>query len=133
VRFFKYFLVQVAAYLTDVMVFVLMVTYFGLEPLLGNVFGKIISAIFAYYTHSFFTFLPGTKVNHARMAIKYCLALLINILLTTVLLWLLIFLLHHAVLAKFSADVICFSISYWILKKYVFVREKEMFNNFTKH
>ena len=125
-RFARYLFVQVVAYGIDMGGFVLLHNYLQSSPQVANVIGKIMAGIFAFLAHRAFTF-GATKQNtsSASQAFRYGLLLALNLPLSALALTLTLKVMPWAVPAKFVADVICVFLTYWLSKRFVFLKESE--------
>jgi len=121
VTFIRYIIIQVAAYAIDMGVFLLVMEWFVVGPILSNVFAKITAGIFAFILHRKFTFEVSDKKPRAQ-AVKYSVLLGLNIPIASVLLALLLMFISNAIVAKFIADVACVLLTYLLSKHLIFVR-----------
>lgn len=124
-RFARYIAVQVLAYGLDMGSFLLALSWWGAQPLLANVFGKVVAGCFAFFAHRSFTFDAAADARRGSQAVMYTLLLALNIPLSAAALAVVLAVVPHPVLAKFLSDVICVLVTYWLSKRYVFsAREK---------
>lgn len=119
-RFARYLLVQVLAYGLDMGGFMLLFMHFGVRPVMANVVGKVLAGLFAFVAHRSFTFGVQGVDGAGRQGVRYFMLLALNIPLSALVLAALLKVIPMAVVAKFSADVICVCLTYWLCKKFVF-------------
>ena len=118
----RYILVQCAGYSIDVGGFFILHNYFGISPLLANLVCKPIAAFFAFIIHRTYTFNQRDERGLGSQAIKYIILLLINIQINS------LFLIGYMcsgmpiIIARISADVTGFVLTYFALKHLVFRR-----------
>lgn len=119
--FAKYTLIQLAAYLIDMGVFLLAVGWLPVGPLVANIFAKIAAGTFAFVLHRQFTFQMSDLAPHAH-AIKYFFLLSLNIPIASGVLALFLLVIPHVVLSKVLADIACVILTYGLSKYFVFTR-----------
>lgn len=122
-KFIRYASVQVVAYGLDMFAFVVAITFIGLNPILANIFGKIVAGSLAFFLHRNFTF-QTAEHGGRRQAIGYFSLLGFNVPLTAAALALALFFISSPTLAKLVSDIVCVFITYWISKRFVFVASK---------
>ncbi|MEZ5738038.1 MAG: GtrA family protein [Burkholderiaceae bacterium] len=120
-RFARYLLVQVAAYGIDMGSFVLLHNLLQTAPLPANAVGKVLAGVFAYLSHSRFTFGLASADRSADQVVKYALLLALNLPLSALALWIMLMVVPSAVPAKFLADAVCVFLTYWLSKRFVFL------------
>jgi putative flippase GtrA len=121
VTFAKYTLIQLAAYLIDMGVFLLAVGWLPLGPLVANIVAKIAAGIFAFVLHRRFTFQISDVAPRAH-AIKYFVLLSLNIPIASGALALFLLVIPHVVISKILADIVCVILTYGLSKYFVFTR-----------
>lgn len=82
-----YILVQVIAYVWDFSVYYVLFHFFGVAPVLANVVSKTAAGVFAFFCHRRFTFRAHVGEKISRQATWYFISLLINIPISSLLLW----------------------------------------------
>lgn len=126
-HYLRYLGVQGAGYALDMGSFLLL-TALGLHPLASNIFGKVVSAAFAFVAHRTFTFgnatgAQGQRSDMLRQALRYGGLVLFNIPLSSGVLALMLALVPLPQAAnKFLADVSCIAITYWLTRRFVFTK-----------
>ena len=120
-QFVRYLLVQVLAYGLDMGGFVLLFTYFGIDPLVANVVGKVLAGLFAFVAHRNFTFGVVEASRRAQQVVRYFALLALNIPLSALVLGAMLWVMPMAVVAKLVADMICVFLTYWLSKHFVFL------------
>lgn len=119
-RFVRYLSVQVIAYGLDMGGFVLLFSYFGVNPLAANVVGKVLAGGFAFFAHRSFTFGVAGETGAAQQAARYFTLLALNVPLSALALSAMLWVIPTVVLAKFVADMICVFLTYWLSRRFVF-------------
>lgn len=120
-RFVRYVLVQVVAYGLDMGGFVLFFSFFGVDPLLANVVGKVAAGLFAFAAHRTFTFGVAGAGGTGQQAVRYFALLALNIPISAAVLSVMLWAIPLPVAAKFAADVVCVFLSYSLSKHFVFL------------
>lgn len=124
-RFLRYLIVQVLAYGIDMGGFIFLSTYLHVHPLAANVASKILAGVVAFVAHRGFTFrLSGTD-RKGEQAVRYFVLLGLNVPMSAAILWLMLHVIPHNVLAKFVTDVMCVFLTYWLSKKFVFLGDSQ--------
>lgn len=126
--FFRYVLIQVAAYCIDMGVFLALIATQYLGPIAANILGKMAAGLFAFIAHRHYTFPSGSRSPQHRQAIRYGLLLAINIPLSSSALALCLIVIPMEALAKVVADAMCLAITFWASKKFVFAGERTAAN-----
>ncbi len=119
-RFVRYVAVQLLAYGLDMGSFLVALGFWGAQPLVANVVGKVVAGCFAFFAHRSFTFGTAAAGGQASQAFMYTLLLALNIPLSAAVLAMVLTVVPHPVAAKFLSDVICVLLTYWLSKRYVF-------------
>ena len=119
--FFRYLLVQVAAYAIDMGTFLVILNAGILSPFTSNALAKLAAGIFAYLNHQFFTFHVPDGARGLRQALRYTLLLSLNLSLSSCVLATFMLITEQAVTAKFATDIVCVLLTFWISQKWVFV------------
>ena len=121
-RFLRYLLVQVLAYVVDIGGFVVFFSMFGSGPLVANTVGKILAGVLAFVLHRRYTFgLTGTG-GQAAQAVRYLVLLGLNIPFSALVLAGAMTVIPEAVVAKLVSDVLCVALTYWLSGRLVFLR-----------
>jgi putative flippase GtrA len=123
-KFFRYIMIQLFAYVIDMGSFLLMLSFLALNPIVANIIGKLAGGIFAFIAHRNITFKSNHKKDKAAQARRFFMLSMLNIPLSSMLLLVLLKCVPYAVLAKFMADVSCVFFNYWVNKTFVFVAQK---------
>ena len=128
-QFVRYLLVQVLAYGLDMGGFILLFAHFDIEPLLANIVSKIIAGVFAFFVHRHFTFGVAETGTKVQQGVRYFALLAINIPLSALILGFVLWVITMAVAAKLFADMIYVVLSYWLIKRLVFIDGAEVKTN----
>ncbi len=120
--FVRYVVVQLVAYGIDMGVFLLSFQVAALGAVVANVLGKLTAGAFAFLAHRAFTFQVADGVSVSRQALGYFALLLLNIPLSSLVLFFVLRVLDSVVAAKLLSDVICVAFTYALSKYLVFVR-----------
>jgi len=123
-KFFRYIMIQILAYVIDMGSFLLMLGLLALNPIAANIIGKLGGGIFAFIAHRNITFKSNHKKDKAAQARRFFMLGMLNIPLSSMLLLMLLKCVPYTVLAKFMADVSCVFFNYWVNKTFVFVSQK---------
>ncbi|NCT57041.1 MAG: GtrA family protein [Legionella sp.] len=123
-KFFRYIMIQLFAYVIDMGSFLVMLGFFMLNPMIANILGKLAGGVFAFVAHRNITFKSNHKKDRAAQARRFFMLSLLNIPLSSMALMMLLYGVPYVVLAKFMADVSCVFLNYWINKTFVFVAQK---------
>ena len=123
-KFFRYILIQLVAYVLDMGGFLVLFGVLALNPIAANILGKLGAGIFAFTAHRNITFKSNHKKDKTAQARRYFMLCMLNIPLSSMLLLLLLKCMPYTVLAKFMADVSCVFFNYWMNKTFVFVARK---------
>ncbi|PLC52493.1 GtrA family protein [Pollutimonas nitritireducens] len=123
--FFRYLVVQVLAYGLDIGGFLIGFKLLGADPIISNVFGKIVAGVFAFIAHRNFTFQSTQKIKHGEQAIRYFALLGLNIPLSSLVLLLVLLAISYPLYGKVISDAICLLLTYWLSKTYVFCKPRD--------
>lgn len=118
----RYLLVQLVAYAIDLGGFMLALAVLPIGPLVANLAGKVSAALFAFTMHRGYTFSGAVEGSRGRQGVLYFLLLGLNIPLSSAVLAILLPWFPIPAAAKFTADVVCFALTYLASKHFVFVR-----------
>jgi putative flippase GtrA len=118
--FFKYIFVQIAAYILDIGIFLIILNFDAFGPVGANIFSKICAGCFAFFVQRRFTFNIEKPDLVSKQAIRYFLVLLINIPIASIILAFIYFWLPFSTFAKIISDVICVGFSYLLSKKFIY-------------
>jgi putative flippase GtrA len=122
--FFIYVLVQLISYALDLSVFYCIYHFVGVEPVLANVVSRSVAGVFAFFGHRRFTFGAHVGENLSRQATLYFTSLLINIPISSLLLWTIMLAGTGAITAKLLADGCGVAINF-VFSKFVTFRKTE--------
>lgn len=120
-QFVRYVLVQVLAYGVDMGAFIVLLQSLDLDPLVANLIGKILAGLFAFAVHRSFTF-GLDKAGTLQQAVRYFTLLALNIPLSAAVLAAMLWVIPLAIVSKLAADVVCVFLTYWLTKRFVFLR-----------
>lgn len=120
-RFVRYLLVQALAYGLDMGGFVLLSAHFEIDPLVANIVGKVLAGLFAFVAHRSFTFCVAEAGVKAQQAVRYFTLLALNIPFSAVVLGAMLSVIPMVIVAKFVADAVCISLTFWASKRFVFL------------
>lgn len=120
--FVRYVAVQLVAYGIDIGTFLFLLTFGIFNPLIANVFGKFAAGAFAFLAHRIFTFRVTSSAPVSRQMFSYVALLVLNIPLSSFVLFLLLRVFDSAVATKLVADAICVVFTYVLSKYLVFVK-----------
>tara|TARA_R110002126_G_scaffold110918_2_gene248634 strand:- start:165957 stop:166334 length:378 start_codon:yes stop_codon:yes gene_type:complete len=123
-KFFRYIIIQLLAYVIDMGSFLLMLGFLVFNPIAANIIGKLAGGIFAFIAHRNITFKSNHKKDKAAQARRFFMLSMLNIPLSSMLLFVLLTCVPYTILAKFMADVSCVFFNYWVNKTFVFVAQK---------
>ena len=123
-KFFRYIMIQLFAYVIDMGSFLLMLGFLALNPIAANIIGKLAGGVFAFIAHRNITFKSNHKKDKATQARRFFMLSMFNIPLSSMLLLVLLKCIPYAALAKFMADVSCVFFNYWMNKTFVFVSHR---------
>lgn len=127
-QFIRYLLVQVIAYSIDMGGFIFLTTYFEMPLLVANTISKIFAGIFAFLSHSKFTFNVSKEKFKGRQFFRYFLLLAINIPISALILSFVLMVAHSVVVGKFISDVIGIFFTFWLSKRFVFFKSESNVN-----
>ncbi|WP_153099677.1 GtrA family protein [Paraburkholderia hayleyella] len=127
-QFTRYLMVGGITYALDMGGFLLFFNYFGVGPLIANAIAKVLAGLFAFFAHRYFTFGVAKGGGTARQAIRYFSLLALNIPFSALILSIMLWLIPIAVVAKFTADIICVFYTYWLSKHFVFLNPEAASN-----
>lgn len=116
----RYIIVQMLAYGIDMGVFLLAVSVVGVGPLPANIVSKVCAGFFAFLMHRQFTFRLQESQYDRTQPLKYFLLLGLNVPLATVLLWFVLTLISHAVIAKVLSDIAIIFINFMLSRHWVY-------------
>lgn len=120
-RFIRYSLIQCVAYGLDMGGFILLYTYYEINPLLANVSGKVLAGIFAFIAHRIFTFNTPQSKGIGYQAASYFSLLMLNVPLSALLLSLTLWIISIPIGAKFLTDIGCLFLTYWLSSRFIFL------------
>lgn len=120
-RFVRYLMVQLVGYGLDMGSFVLLITYFAIDPIPANIVGRLISGVFAFFIHRRFTFSEAESGPKVQQAARYFTLMVVNLPISSLILSATLWMIPMATLAKFVADVMGIFLTYWLTKRFVFL------------
>ena len=118
--FVRYVIIQLLAYIIDMLVFLITLKLDLFGPIVANIFGKTSAGLFAFITHRNFTFQVSNRVDRKRQAIRYFMILGSNIPISTGILSVCLLWISEPVIAKILADCIGVVLSYLLSKHFIF-------------
>ncbi|MDF1683864.1 MAG: GtrA family protein [Legionellaceae bacterium] len=124
-KFCRYILIQLLAYVIDMGSFLLMLGFLAFHPVMANIIGKLAGGIFAFIAHRNITFKSNHKKDKAAQARRFFMLSMLNIPLSSLALIVLLSCVPYTILAKFMADVSCVFFNYWINKTFIFVSHRD--------
>ncbi len=122
--FIRYGVVQAFAFALDIGIFIALINFTSINPILSNLLGKIVAGVFGFYFQRNFVFLNSRSNLVTFQAIKFVSILFINNLLQLVMMATLINFISSEVLAKILADTASILISFCAGKYYIFSNKK---------
>jgi putative flippase GtrA len=122
-QFIRYLLVQVIAYGIDMGGFIFLSINFEFNPLFANSISKIFAGLFAFFSHSKFTFEVSNEASYKKQFFRYFSLLALNLPISAFILSIVLLVVPNAVAAKFIADLIVILFTYWLSKSYVFLKK----------
>jgi putative flippase GtrA len=117
----KYILVQLFAYMLDIILFILATSFGLLGPIISNILGKILAGSVAFIGHRVITFNDNSGEYNHKQSYRYIALLAINLPISSILLTFALLLIDNVVFAKVTADLILVLINYWVSRKWVFI------------
>lgn len=111
---------QLSAYGVDLGGFVLMHNFAGIDPLIANAIGKVLTGSFSFVVHRNFTFGGANETRKGQQAARYFSLLAFNIPVSSMYLEVALHLVSIVILAKILADGVSFCITYWMTKSFIF-------------
>lgn len=120
-RFVRYLMVQLVGYGLDMGSFILLITYFAIDPIPANIVGRLISGVFAFFIHRRFTFSEAGSGPKVQQAARYFTLMVVNLPISSLILSATLWMIPMATLAKFVADVMGIFLTYWLTKRFVFL------------
>jgi putative flippase GtrA len=120
--FIVYIIVQIAAYIIDFSIYALLFSLVGWSPISSNVVAKIAAGCFAFFCHRTYTFEANAGENVARQALLYAALLVLNVPVSSALLWIFMAVGAGPIIAKLAADVCGVIINFVLLKSIAFRR-----------
>jgi len=121
--FVRYGVIQVLAYALDMGAFLLLLSVFNDQAVLANIAGKGVAGIFAFFLHRHFTF-QSTGSSRKAQAVRYFTLLAVNIPVASALLSVGLSFFDNPTAVKFTSDVACVLMTYWISKLFIFHSSK---------
>ncbi len=118
--FLRYLSIQVLAYVIDMGVFLLLVQLNSVEPVIGNIFSKLIAGCFAFLAHRLYTFNVASLGFVRKQAVRYFFVLALNVPVASALFVLIHMWVTLPVMAKFLSDVLMVVLSYVLSKRFIF-------------
>lgn len=120
-RFVRYLMVQLVGYGLDMGSFILLISYFAVDPIPANIVGRLLSGVFAFFIHRRFTFSEADRDRKVQQAVRYFTLMVVNLPISSLILSATLWLIPMATAAKFVADVMGIFLTYWLTKRFVFL------------
>jgi putative flippase GtrA len=120
--FIRYVIIQLLAYVVDMMGFILILKFDIFGSIIANVIGKSLAGVFGFIAHRNYTFGSNDRADKKRQAIRYFAVLALNIPISTGILSVFLNWINEPVIAKFLADCIVVGLSYLLSKHFIFTR-----------
>lgn len=120
-RFVRYLMVQLVGYGLDMGCFILLITYFSIDPIPANIVGRLVSGVFAFFIHRRFTFGEAENGPKVQQAARYFTLMVVNLPISSLILSATLWMIPVATVAKFVADVMGVFLTYWLTKRFVFL------------
>ena len=118
--FIRYVIIQLLAYVVDMMGFLLILKLEIFGPIIANLIGKTAAGTFAFIAHRNYTFGTNNRADRKRQAIRYFSILAINVPFSTGILGIFLTWITEPVIAKILADCIVVALSYLLSKHFIF-------------
>jgi putative flippase GtrA len=124
----RYVIVAGFAYAIDMGCYVFFI-FIDVIPLWANFFGKVISIILSFFAHRYFTYTIKRADDVVVHGLRFLGVALINIQVSTFLLYVVMQFISNVVLAKFICDVFLFVLGYWVTSKFIFFTKNKVVGN----
>ncbi|KXF81371.1 GtrA family protein [Enterovibrio coralii] len=116
-----YILFQLVSYSLEFSSFYLLAFVFSVDVIYSNILSKVLSATTAFFCHKYFTFKVSDSGNTVGEAGRYIVAIIINMVVSSSLLYILVGSLPEYVgISKLFSDVFAVILSFIIVKKFVY-------------
>jgi putative flippase GtrA len=116
----RYMVVQVVAYGLDLGIFYVLYRSGAAEPVVANLAGKVLSALFSFLAHRSFTFrIQGAKRGIGQ-AVRYFSLLALSAPISSAVLAGVLLLVSNVMAAKILSDVLCALLNFLLSKHLVF-------------
>lgn len=119
----KYTIVGLIVYSMDMGGFVFLINSLDIPPVLANIVSKLIASIFGFLAHKKFTFKVENS-NNKTLVFKSTILAVLNMYLSSFILYLLLIILNNPEVCKFIADISVFLLTYILNKYYIFKAHK---------
>jgi putative flippase GtrA len=128
--FLRYLLIQVFAYGIDMGVFILLIQFDFIDPIIANIFSKLSAGCFAFMVHRSYTFNVASSGLAGKQAVRYFIVLAANVPVASAMLLFILIWLPLPVVAKFLSDTVMVALSYVLSKKFIFNIQAKPSNKF---
>ena len=117
----RYMVVAFIAYVIDMGGYFLLLQI-GTHPVSANIFVKILAALCGFFMHRYYSY-QITEVNGQKIhAIKYFGLALIYTPISTLVLFIMMFIVPHPIYAKAIVDIMLFVVTFWVTSRFTFTR-----------
>lgn len=122
--FLRYLSMTGVAYAIDLGCFLILLSLHlnSIGPILASVTGKLISSIFSFAAHRYFTFKHQINNSMRHQAWRYFLLVAINTQFSAFILMMCLHWIHTPIIAKIITDIFCVIVSYWLSKTFIFIK-----------
>lgn len=120
IQFARYLLVGVVTYGVDIGVFLLLFDLLEIDLLMANMVSKVIAGVFSFLVHRVFTFSVNAVGGSTQQAVRYFTLLVLNIPLSSLILYCVMWIIPLEIAAKILSDVLLVLISFAQSKFIVF-------------
>ncbi|ALO36433.1 hypothetical protein CMT41_18055 [Colwellia sp. MT41] len=120
----RYLISGGGVFILDFSVFLLLFEWFEFSAAMANIISKGIGASTGYVLHSYYTFSWKKNKNTKRAAFDYALLTLTNVIISTLLLFLLIDIQHWSpVTWKILVDIFVILVAFFVARYFIFRKE----------
>lgn len=122
--FLRYLSISGLAYAIDLGCFLILLSLHlnSIGPILASVIGKLISSIFSFIVHRYFTFKDQINTRMLHQAGRYFSLVALNTQFSALVLMICLHWIHTPATAKIITDIFCVIVSYWLSKTFVFIK-----------
>lgn len=118
--FLRYLFIQVIAYGIDMGVFIFLIQFNLIGPIIANIFAKVVAGCFAFVVHRRYTFNVASLGFARKQAVRYFIVLVANVPVASAILGFILIWAPLPVVAKFLSDTVMVALSYVLSKKFIF-------------